>query len=216
MTCSLVKIDDASITYIQEQLARGRGLARSLGELDLRRGTVQAFIPSEQMSLATEYASGALRGDQEGKVVSALASYLVSSYGVTSDSDDVLLCQFADGAVRPPDDGGHDICGDGETYKTAWLCDAERAEDNGELWYVDRESSFAGMVTMLEKELWFPSVCILTGRTEGKILGHGELITYKTLSDMTRTLRAALIGGWDSMNYLLWTPEGSKLGGKRL
>jgi hypothetical protein len=206
MNYTLSPIDD-SLPYMQEQMRRGRGLAHLLVELDLTSGTVQAFLPADEPSRAEGYAKGALRdSEQEGEAVAALADYLVAQYDITREPAEVLICQFADGASVPPESGSHVSPSAREPWKTIWLSGAKRRWADGELWYVDASSDFDHLVKMLQRELWFPAICVLAQLPKSLAGGLPDEIEYARLGELLQEPQAILVGGWDAMNYLIWTP----------
>ncbi len=208
MAFSLVSIEDNSLAYIHDQLEHGRGLAQLVRRRQLGTGTVHALLPSSDPSLATGYANGALRDTaQEEDAVTAVAQHLVATYGLTADVGMLLICQFADGAQRPPERGPQDSFEIARPYSTAWLHGADQAYQDGELWYADSRTELAGVVAMLDLALWFPAVGVLTMLPDDTVIADREPLAYDRLWPLVRDAHVILIGAWDAMNYLLWTPR---------
>ncbi len=204
---TLVAIEQKSTTFIRRQLGLGRGLGQQLlKQLKLDSGSVHAVLPADSASsMAHEYADGALRdAAQEHEVVEALGTYLEEEHGVTVEPDVLLLCQFPDGAVRRATTGGMKAP---PMHKTLWLVGADRNEDNGELWYVDSRSDLASSVKLLSDALWVPAIGVVTQVTdEAKRVIDGNDLQYDDLRKLVKRARAVLVGAWDEMNYLIWTP----------
>ncbi len=204
---TLVAIEQKSTTFIRRQLGLGRGLGQQLlKQLKLDSGSVHAVLPADSASsMAHEYADGALRDTaQEHEVVKALATYLEEEHGVTVEPDVLLLCQFPDGAVRRSATGGVKAS---PMHKTLWLVGADRNEDNGELWYVDSRSDLASSVKLLSDALWVPAIGVVTQVTDetARVIDGGDL-QHDDLRKLVKRARAVLVGAWDEMNYLIWTP----------
>jgi hypothetical protein len=212
MNFFLAPIEDASVTFIRDELAGARGLGQLVRELDLETGRVHAVLPNRDPSLAARYADGALRdSDEETEVVTALAHDLMSGFGVTVDPGMLLISQFADGASRRPFE--QDISGTSPSAKepwfTAWLQGADQPYQDGELWYVDSRSQLPDVITMLDRALWFPTVAVLGKLPDGSVIDDREALAYGFLRQLVRDALLVLVGGWDAMNYLLWTPRDS-------
>lgn len=214
MTFSLVSIEDRSLAYIRDQLQYARGLGQLVRRLDLDAGTVQAFLPSSDPLLATRYSDGALRDDaQEGRAVTALGQHLAATYGLTTNTRRVLICQFADGAQSPPEDGTGVSSTRAEPYQTVWLYGADESYQDGELWCADSRTELVGVVAMLRKALWFPAVGVLTTLPDDTTVSDGETLALDRLWPLVRDADVVLIGAWDAMNYLIWTPANRRTGG---
>jgi hypothetical protein len=199
-------IDAGSITYVVEQLESGQGLAHLLLRSDLRAGRVQACLPSDEPLTAADFSNGSLRDDQqEAEALRTLTGHLINSCGLTRDPTLLLLGQFPDGAKQR---GLRDAIAneDRDRYSTAWLKDADPPYYNGELWYADRSSTFAAIETLLRDLLWFPAIAVLVQAPDGRRLTNDSKISFESLSVLVERPRAILIGAWDAMNYLLWTP----------
>lgn len=93
------------------------------------------------------------------------------------------------------------------TTKTIWLEGASRREYNGELSYVDSQADHASTTALLCDGLWFPAIGVVTQVQQGKRLVDGDSLQYDDLWDLVKNPRAVLVGAWDEMNYLLWTPN---------
>lgn len=205
---SLLPIQDDSITYIERQLENGRGLAGLIRSCDLRKGVVSAFLPDEDIWRSAGYATEAMRNkDQESEAITALANHFTSLYGLTSNSRKVLICEFADGAKSPPVheiDRGHNA---GKRYQTLWIRGAERPSFNNELWFVGPESQVNDVRQALLEELWFPAVGMLTRLPDDLVFSDNQVISYDLLRTLVMNLEAVIVGAWDSMNYLVWSPK---------
>lgn len=201
MGYTLLQLEDDSRRYMMAQFAAGQGLAHLLGQINLRTGVVQAFVPDDDPSIAAGYASGSLRDAKEEDAVVALATdYLVDSFGLTNDQNVVLLGQFPDGARQPTSD-----IPSGRQYSTAWLTGAAPSYYNGELWYVTGHVDQGVARSLLADLLWFPSIATVIHADMAELL-EGREISFETLAELVRKPRAILVGGWDAMNYLIWTP----------
>lgn len=205
MSARLVDLEADSVAYIREQLESARGLGQLLARLDLESGRVQAFVPEDLPAAASGYRTGALRGKaQEAEVLAVLAEYLIESRGLTSRADLALIAQFAEGARLPPDDERSDGGGPSQ-YRTVWLVGAQPEYYNGELWVIDSEVEAHVVQGLLQELLWFPAVAVLTEVNDR--FSDNDKVELEPLWDIVRDPEAVLVGGWDAMNYLLWTPE---------
>jgi hypothetical protein len=203
---SLATIEHESVEFIRQQLSRGRGLGQLLSQLDIDSGTVHAILPADAVKLAHEYANGAMRdAAQEHELVHALGTHLRTKYGISVEPDVLLLCQFPDGAVQRPDTGS---IKQQPIHKTLWLEGAPRKEDNGELWYVDSQSDRSDIVKLLSDTLWFTAIGVVAKWREGEQVVDGNSLNYDDLRDLVKEPCAVLVGAWDEMNYLIWTPSG--------
>jgi hypothetical protein len=212
MTVFLAPIEEASLTFIRDELDGARGLGQLVRELDLETGRIHALLPKRDPSLAARYADGALRDNaEETEAVTVLAQHLMSRFGVTVDPAVLLISQFADGPSRRPSE--QDLAGTSASakgpYFTAWLQGADQPYQDGELWYVDSRSQLPDVITMLDEVLWFPTVAVLTKLPDGSVIDDSESLAYGFLRQLVRDALVVLVGGWDAMNYLLWTPRDS-------
>jgi hypothetical protein len=214
MNYGLQSIDASSIAYSVEQLESGQGLAHLLLRTDLHLGRVQAFLPSDDPLAAAGFSDGSLRGsEQESEAIRLLAEHLVNSYGLTQHPELLLIGQFPEGAKRREQPGSDAVADSDQTaYLTAWLVGANPAYYNGELWYVDKSSTLSAVERLLHDLLWFPAVAVLAKAPEGRHPTKDSEISLESLSVLVERPHAILIGAWDAMNYLFWSPvtEASK------
>ncbi|HXB66334.1 MAG TPA: hypothetical protein VNV42_15810 [Solirubrobacteraceae bacterium] len=151
----------------------------------------------------TGYEKGSLRNaEEESEVVALVCDYLVDTLGLTSNPTIALLGQFPDGARRPTADVPR-----GRQYSTAWLAGAEPPYYDGELWYVAGHAKRTAARSLLADLLWFPAIATVIQIAEADELRECSEIDFEVLAELVREPRAILVGGWDAMNYLLWTPE---------
>lgn len=201
----LVDIETGSLAYMQEQLMSARGLGSLLSKLDLTAGRVVAFVADSVPEAASTYQSGSLRDiGQEREAIAELANYLVTVRGLTLRADIVLVGQFAEGPRQAPSDMAATGRADGG-YHTAWLTGAQPQYHNGELWHAGLGDDVKSVEALLKDLLWFPAIAVVARLPDDTKLG--ENIGYEVLADIVQDPEVILVGAWDAMNYLIWTPE---------
>jgi hypothetical protein len=202
MGYTLSHLDNNSLRYIATQFEAGQGLAHLLGRVDLGAGVVQAFVPDDKPSFAGNYASGSLRdAEEESTAVTLVCDYLIDSFGLTGDPNIALLGQFPDGARQITAD-----IPSSRQYSTIWLTGATPSYYNGELWFIAGDVDREAARSLLADLLWFPSIATVTNIFDASKLHEGGEINFEALAELVREPYAILVGGWDAMNYLIWTP----------
>jgi hypothetical protein len=200
MSFSLIAIEGAA-PYLEEELEKGRGLAQLARRLDLQDGHLSAFVPDGRHSLASQFRTGALRdSEEEAQALHLLTSYLMAEHGLSTEPRKLLISQFADGAEVP---GGEPS----DPFPTVWLQGARHPYQDGELWYQGYRASPADVEDMLGRALWFPAVGVVLTLPEGTKVEAGQCLDYEILAGWMQRPDVVLVGGWDAMNYLIWTPK---------
>jgi hypothetical protein len=64
-----------------------------------------------------------------------------------------------------------------------------------------------GLEVPVPGPVWFPAIATVIQIAEANELRERSEIGFEVLAELVREPRAILVGGWDAMNYLLWTPE---------